>query len=506
MESAMELITRDLRRDEDSQAQKHPAPVAPVAPKPLSASVQAGIAAGNINMSSSGDRMALGEASQAEVDRHNELLANFERRKQARQIAVSTDDTEVKAQLRELKEPICLFGEGPAERRDRLKDLLLRLGPAARKRLAEDPTEAAEREVQEIWYHEGGPELKSSRLDIAGYSLQRARDRLKVARLKLSRPDSESHPDRQRLHNKLRTYGNYSSQIGDTRPLTSCQLSPSSKLLATASWTGLCKIWSIPECEPVKVLRGHTNRVSAVRWHPQSGCGQDRSAINLVSSDVAGVVRCWSLESEEPIASLEGHEKRVAGLAFHPSGKYLGTTCYDHSWRLWDMEKKIELLHQEGHSRPVYGIAFHADGSLVGTCSLDAMGRIWDLRSGKCVLVLKGHVKELMGIDFSSNGYHVATGGEDHQVRLWDLRQRKSVYTMPAHKGLISSLKYQKDGELLVTASFDNTAKVWAMPACTQLKLLTGHEGRLMSVDIANDSEYIVTASHDSTFKLWAAE
>lgn len=38
-----------------------------------------------------------------------------------------------------------LFGEGPAERRDRLKDLLLRLGPAARKRLAEDPTEAAER-------------------------------------------------------------------------------------------------------------------------------------------------------------------------------------------------------------------------------------------------------------------------------------------------------------------------------------------------------------------------
>lgn len=52
-------------------------------------------------------------------DRQAEVLAEFERRKRARQITVSTDDVEVKACLRSLGEPITVFGEGPAERRER---------------------------------------------------------------------------------------------------------------------------------------------------------------------------------------------------------------------------------------------------------------------------------------------------------------------------------------------------------------------------------------------------
>lgn len=54
------------------------------------------------------------------------LLDEFERRKKARHVNVSTDDNEVRQNLRQLGEPICLFGEGPAERRSRLRDLLAR--------------------------------------------------------------------------------------------------------------------------------------------------------------------------------------------------------------------------------------------------------------------------------------------------------------------------------------------------------------------------------------------
>ncbi|UYV70615.1 PRPF4 [Cordylochernes scorpioides] len=83
------------------------------------------------------------------------LLQEFERRKKARHINVSTDDNEVKATLRQLREPICkltcaetspfnvcapiyaivslslkisLFGEGPADRRERLRQLFANLG------------------------------------------------------------------------------------------------------------------------------------------------------------------------------------------------------------------------------------------------------------------------------------------------------------------------------------------------------------------------------------------
>eukprot|EP00961_Rhodomonas_salina_P126002 1697533-Rhodomonas_salina.1 len=45
----------------------------------------------------------------------------------ARTIAAPTHDQDVKHQLRNFQEPVCLFGEGPAERRDRLKTILARL-------------------------------------------------------------------------------------------------------------------------------------------------------------------------------------------------------------------------------------------------------------------------------------------------------------------------------------------------------------------------------------------
>jgi U4/U6 small nuclear ribonucleoprotein PRP4 len=94
------------------------------------------------------------------------VLEEFERRKKARQIAVSTDDIEVRAHLRQLNEPICisfsltifklfktyflikgLFGEGPADRRERLRQLLARLGQDAIKKKKEDEKDEKDREV-----------------------------------------------------------------------------------------------------------------------------------------------------------------------------------------------------------------------------------------------------------------------------------------------------------------------------------------------------------------------
>ena len=60
-----------------------------------------------------------------------ELLEEFERRRRVRAITVSTNDSEVKAEFRALGEPICLFGEGPADRRNRLRELLGKLGADA---------------------------------------------------------------------------------------------------------------------------------------------------------------------------------------------------------------------------------------------------------------------------------------------------------------------------------------------------------------------------------------
>ena len=98
------------------------------------------------------------------------LLEEFERRKKARQINVSTDDSEVKRNLRQLGEPICLFGEGPADRRTRLRELLANLGEDAIKKKHEEeekPSHPIERDTETTWYHEGPESLQIARSWIA---------------------------------------------------------------------------------------------------------------------------------------------------------------------------------------------------------------------------------------------------------------------------------------------------------------------------------------------------
>ena len=169
--------------------------------------------------------------------------------------------------------------------------------------------------------------------------------------------------------------------------------------------SGLCKIWTVPDCQPVRTLRGHTINACSVAWHPRATISQDTSTINLASSAFDGSVKLWNMESEEPFAEIEGtlhtmsHRSienafeililghapfRVAKVKFHPSGRFLATAwyvtdrclfldnyyfffSYDHSWRLWDLETQDEVLHQEGHSKAVHDITFQCDGSLSAT-------------------------------------------------------------------------------------------------------------------------------------------
>ncbi|KAJ7426832.1 U4/U6 small nuclear ribonucleoprotein Prp4 [Willisornis vidua] len=391
----------------------------------------------------------------------------------------------------------------------RLRNILSVVGTDALKktRKDDDRSKKSKEEYQQTWYHEGPRSLKTARLWLANYSLPRAAKRLEEARLLKEVPEATRTSQRQELHKSLRSLNNFCSQIGDDRPLSYCHFSPNSKLLATACWSGLCKLWSVPDCNLVHTLRGHSTNVGAVVFHPKATVSLDKKDVSLASCAADGSVKLWNLESEEPMADIEGHSMRVARVMWHPSGRFLGTTCYDHSWRLWDLEAQEEILHQEGHSKGVYDIAFHTDGSLAGTGGLDAFGRVWDLRTGRCIMFLEGHLKEIYGINFSPNGYHVATGSGDNTCKVWDLRQRKCIYTIPAHQNLVTGVRFEPNhGNFLLTGAYDNTAKIWTHPGWSPLKTLAGHEGKVMGLDISLDGQLIATCSYDRTFKLWTAE
>ncbi|KFD55896.1 hypothetical protein M513_03335, partial [Trichuris suis] len=449
------------------------------------------------------------EMEKAKDPNRDAILAEFERRKRARHMTLPTDDYEVKALLRQLGHPICLFGEDKPDRRERLRKLLSMMEEEeAHRILRREEPRVEVREEETTWYHEGTEGLKKARLFMVMYSLPKAKERLEIARESRSMPSKEKAIRLQETHRWITSVSNYCSQVGDTRPLAYCDFSPDSRMIATAGWSGSCKVWTVPNCELVRELRGHTSNASCIRFHPDIASMESDSTIQVASCDNDGMVKLWNLKKEKPLVSIETCEPyRVARMAFHPSGRFLGYTCFDTSWRLYDIEQQEEVLHQEGHSKAVYDISFQCDGSVVLTGGLDCYGRVWDLRTGRCIMFLEGHQKPILTVEFTPSGYQMVSGSADNACKMWDLRMRRCVYTLPAHQSLVSKICFDtKNGDFMVTGSYDSTLRIWTNPGWQPLKTLPGHESKVMCVAISPNSCWLASTSFDRTVKLWAPE
>ncbi|KZT09945.1 U4/U6 snRNP-specific spliceosomal protein [Laetiporus sulphureus 93-53] len=474
------------------------------------------------------------------------ILDELERKKKARSLAVPTDDNRVKARLREIGEPITLFGERAADRRDRLIYVLSQInaarGDEAMQVEEEETSEESEEEVEEF-YTPGPLQLLEARRRIAEYSLPRAQKRVTQQRLDSKIPLGRIIDIRKKIFSEVKRFAELGSQIGDDRPISQVRFSPDSKLLATGSWTGNIKLWNVPNCTPVRTLHGHSDKVGGVAWHPQATLSQSEGSVNLVSGAGDMDVHLWSLNSETPLSVMKGHADRICRVAFHPSGDYVASASFDTSWRLWDVATSKELLLQEGHSKEVYTVEFQEDGALAASGGLDAIGRVWDLRTGRTAMVLDGHVQAILSIAFSPNGYQIATGSCDDTIRIWDMRSLRAFYTIPAHLSNVSDIRFfrgtdlpynnvtdsqppditmdgtddkEKDQEAeerryrpglyMASAGYDGLVKLWSADDWQLLRTLPTDGGKVMSVDLSNDGRYLVSGTYNRNFQMFAPD
>ncbi len=467
------------------------------------------------------------------------LLSQFERKRRAATMAVPTDDGRVRARLRELGEPMTLFGEGPADRRDRLRELLTlqaeqQQGTGEDQDVAmEDAAEAEQEDQEEEFYTTGSDELLRARQEMARFSLPRAQRRLAFQKREASVPLRTHVKFRKQLKERLQGFELQGSQTAGDRNVSMTRIAPGGDLVAAGNWGGSIRLIGIPALEEKITLRGHNSRVGGISWFPGAtlpGGGVSPDAVNLASGGADGQVYLWSLTRDTPLGNLQGHAQRVCRVEFHPSGRYLATASEDTTWRLWDVESTTELLLQEGHSRGVFAVAFNSDGSLLASGGTDSIGRIWDLRSGRTVMVLghqDGHIKPIHGIDWGSDGHRVLTGSADGWTKCWDVRKVQMVGGLGAHSSAVSDLRWykglddpilgtppgvddkdnqipKKSGTFFVSSGFDQKVKIFSADDWSLVQTLHGHTGPVASVDISRDGRWIVSGGHDKTVKLWS--
>ncbi|POI21815.1 hypothetical protein CIB84_014437, partial [Bambusicola thoracicus] len=106
--------------------------------------------------------------------------------------------------------------------------------------------------------------------------------------------------------------------------------------LAVAGEDAKIRLWRVPEGglqdtlqEPEAVLRGHTEKIYSIRFHPVA-------ADLLVSSSYDMTVRIWELGAGQEVLCLQGHTDQIFSLAWSPDGKKLATASKDGQLRLYE--------------------------------------------------------------------------------------------------------------------------------------------------------------------------
>ncbi len=491
--------------------------------------------------------MDLSAASQEEQAKYQAALRQLEIKRRARLLVAPTSIEEVKRSLRNLGRPITLFGEGPYDRRERLREALAeeQINAEANKiSVLTDPQYPDIRDativktthqdnVKEVVYTNASEDLIAARKVIAKHSFQHAQHRLTTRQLIVSNPAvlAEEVTRVSHLWTHSESLRLDSTAVAEPRPLVGICYTPHGQLLATGSLGCHVSLFSASSLNPAASLSrdGHRERVLALAWHPtaflQSGpallattaadgrcllwdCRAAQGENGGVSTLVPTSALAMTQPASDPERPQEATAPALSDCAFHPCGTYLAVACTDYSWRLHDVATGAELQLQDGHQAGCSALAFHPDGSLLMSCDAAGVVLLWDLRSGQRVHAFHGHLDKVTSCSISCHGHIAATSSADNSVRIWDLRQRRCSYMLPAHASVVTQAKYAPSGEQLLTTSFDGTVRVWGCRAGEHrlLATLAGHSGKVMGADWAPDEARIASAGFDRTVKLWAKQ
>jgi WD40 repeat protein len=342
--------------------------------------------------------------------------------------------------------------------------------------------------------------------------------------------------------------------------------SPNGKLLATASWDGLVRLWDavtgkpagppLPHrdnvqslaCSPpgeilvpsgddgarvwhvgmpvYTLLKGSPFATATSRWadmplrHPgmvrQVALSPDKATVATLTGTLqAREVRLWELATGRLVRVLP-HEAAIHSLAFSPDGKTLVTAGEDKTARIWETATG-KLLRALGHPAPVWSVAFNPqDANRLATSAGDRMIRVWNLATGNSRIVMRDPIRK-DGLAFSPNGKMLVMT-YDSTVMLYDATDGKHLGG-PLWNGdsWALSAAFSPDGKTLVTGGGDGSARLWKV---ADLKPFPWKEENLSknqpfasfahafrtpvyAVAFSGDSKLIVTGGNDGTARLW---
>jgi cell division cycle 20-like protein 1, cofactor of APC complex len=271
--------------------------------------------------------------------------------------------------------------------------------------------------------------------------------------------------------------------------------------LAIGTSKGLVLIWDTVQERRIRVMSGHSARISSLAWnaHILSTGSRDRS---ILHRDVR-LPHQW-------LRKLSGHKQEVCGLKWNPDTEQLASGGNDNKIFVWDrMEERWQHRWGEqegGHKAAVKAIAWspHQRGLLAsGGGTADRCIKFWntisDARSAGSNGIPSSIPPEQTNLGLGLSNAQASetplspSQPNPHLIRSHDTGSQ-----------VCNLLFSQLTSELVSTHGYSQHAiNIWKYPSMQQVVSLTGHTYRVLYLSMSPDGAIIVTGAGDETLRFW---
>lgn len=298
------------------------------------------------------------------------------------------------------------------------------------------------------------------------------------------------------------------------------------------------RLWPLNGNFAGPVLRGHTDRVTALAWldaeriATASGDGAvrlwqasdgallqtldtlDTSLTTLAATadggmiavgSAAGGIHVWD-GAGKLITSFHARPGALRQIVFTPDGAGLLTAGDDQTLARWRTSDWQQLTRKAGYLAGTYDVAFSPDGATLVTGAIrHGLVDVW--RVADAALLDHEEAHDGLGVNavaFAPSGAFFATGGEDNLVRLWT-PAGEPQRTLAGHSEYVTSVAVSPDSATVASGSYDKTIRLWRASDGKTIRTLQGHTSWVNSVAFSPDGSRLLSGSYDRTARLWDA-